>query len=40
MAKHKIQPVLIQAPNIDVESVPENIITVKDNHYDALFLQT
>ena len=34
---HKIQPVLIQAPNVDVDSVPENIITVKDNHYDALF---
>ncbi len=35
--KHKIQPVLIQAPNIAIGNVPENIITVKDNHYDALY---
>ena len=35
--KHKIQPVLIQAPNVVVGSVPKNIITVQDNHYDALY---
>ena len=35
--KHKIQPVLIQAPNIAIDGVPENIITVKENHYEALY---
>ena len=34
--KHEIQPVLIQAPNIAIENVPDNIIRIKDNHYEAL----
>ena len=34
---HKIQPVLIQAPNVEIDNVPKNIIKVKDHHYDALY---
>ena len=36
-SKHEIQPVLIEAPNINIDNVPENIIKVKDKHYEALY---
>ena len=29
--KHEIQPVLIQAPNIAIENVPDNIIRIATN---------
>ena len=37
-SKHKIQPVLIQAPNVNINNVPKNIITIKEtDHYEALY---
>ena len=35
-SKHKIQPVLIQAPNIKIKNIPEGLIVVDKNHYEAL----
>ena len=36
--EHKIQPILIQAPNVNINNVPTNIITIKRNHhYEALY---
>ena len=33
---HEIQPILIQAPNINIRNVPKDIIKIKGDHYDAL----
>ena len=35
-SNHKIQPILIQAPNIKIENVPEGLVVVDKNHYEAL----
>jgi len=33
----KIQPVLLEAPNVNIAKVPKNIIRIKDDHYKALY---
>ncbi len=35
-SKHKIQPVLIQAPNIKIKNTPKDLIVVDKNRYEAL----
>ena len=35
-SNHKIQPILIQAPNIKIENVPEGLVVIDKNHYEAL----
>jgi len=35
-SKYKIQPVLIQAPNIKIKNTPKDLIVVDKNHYAAL----
>ena len=35
-SKNRIQPVLIQAPNIKIKNIPEGLIVVNKNHYEAL----
>jgi len=35
-SNHKIQPILIQAPNIKIENIPEGLVVIDKNHYEAL----
>ena len=35
-SKHKIQPILIQAPNVKIKNIPKDLIVVDKNHYEAL----
>ena len=35
-SKNRIQPVLIQAPNIKIKNMPEGLIVINKNHYEAL----
>ena len=35
-SSHNIVPVLLEAPNVTIDEIPDNVITTKENHYEIL----
>ena len=35
-SSHNIVPVLLEAPNVTIDDIPDNVITTKENHYEIL----
>ena len=35
-SEQKIAPILLQAPNVSIESLPDHFISTKENHYEIL----
>ena len=35
-SSHHIVPVLLEAPNVAIDDIPDNVITTKENHYYIL----